>query len=60
MRRGDEALQGRELGSLARKQMVAATDKKAQKGREARTDARVGHGPEGGACIECIHCTGWY
>jgi hypothetical protein len=48
MRRGDEALQGRENGSLARIQMVPATDEKAQKGSEARTDARVSHGPEVG------------
>jgi hypothetical protein len=59
MRRGDEKWQGRELISLARKQMVPATDKKAQKGRDARTGARVSHGPEGGACIECIHSTRW-
>jgi hypothetical protein len=58
MRRGDKALQGRELGSLARKQMVPATDDKAQKGREARTGAHVSHGPEGGACIDCIHSKG--
>jgi hypothetical protein len=54
----DEALRGRKLGILARKQMVAATDQKAPKGREARTDARVSHGPEGGACIECSHSQG--
>jgi hypothetical protein len=59
MRRVDEELQGRELGSLARNQMMAATDQKAQKGREAGTDARVSHGPEGGACIECSHSKGW-
>jgi hypothetical protein len=55
----DEALRGRKLGILARKQMVPATDKKAPKGREAGTDARVGHGPEGGACIESSHNKGW-
>jgi hypothetical protein len=32
--------------------------KKAQKGREARTDARVGHGPEGGALINALTETG--
>jgi hypothetical protein len=62
MWKDDEALQGRAHGSLARKQIVPATDEKAQKGSEARTDARVSHRPEGRACIECIECIyseGW-
>jgi hypothetical protein len=58
MRRGDEELQGRELGSSARKQMVAATDHKAQKGRDARTDARVSHGPEGGHALNAFTVKG--
>jgi hypothetical protein len=49
-----EALQGRERGSLARKQMVPATDEKAQKGSEARTDAHVSHGPEVGNTLYLV------